>query len=567
MHEYDSEETIGKGKDEQWIRALFAKHGHLVRHFAVSWKVLIDCAYDVGTFTQLHTILPTLIGLRQSKRARIDQEQRMNLADEGRLSYEARIREGAQGRLLSPLFAGALKPTAAGWSTVQEQERDWETMQKFLLLVSHNAGLRRLHLDMTLENLAFIREMECIYEILRMVPELTTFENDLLAIDLNRILEASLNLRTVQFGFISNNLLLSRSHPQLWSLNIGIFIESRVFFIFLKHLPNLGKLSFLGFNRYLDLCLDGPKILDNKPSWLRVLRFGSQTHHMDEYIAKHVIPWLPNLIKFRIDQLSTTIAQALVRHCLALEDFEAANEESLHEDYAGAPLETNTASILLAGCSQLKIFDAIHHEIDAEKFITLPIICHKLATFRCQIRGVPRPKLVKQESISKIPLNSTDKGAILKEQEQSRDLQRRVLDQLAALTNLRILDLGFEYRDLDIFYGHGSQSLQKAAQTDYDYGTPFSDTLELSLESGLDRLGSLTKLEVFGFESLDHRIGKAELVWMATHWPQLKVMRGIHKDRKILRVERPVESYKEGLRVFMQSLRADVAHEAIELTI
>ncbi|KAF9126180.1 hypothetical protein BGW39_006813 [Mortierella sp. 14UC] len=573
MSDYDSEETIGKGKDERWIRAVFAKHGHLVRHFSVSWMVLIDFAYDVGTFTQLHSIAPTLIGVKLSKRAKTNWRQRMDVTEaEGGLSYEAHVREGAQGTLLSPSFAGALTPALSEWRTVHEQEQDWETMQKFLLLVVHNPGLRRLYLDMTLKNLAIIQDIECFYRILRMVPELTTLENNFLAVDLNRILESAPNLRTFHFGFVSNNhnssnnLLLSTSHLQLRSLNIDIFMESRTFFTLLKHLPNLDRLSFPGFSRDPDFCSDAAKILDSTPSKLRFLRFGSQAHNMDHHIAEHALPWLPNLIEFRIDQLTTTIAQALVRHCPVLEIFEAANEESLHEDHAIPLLDTNTASILLTGCSHLKVFDGIHHEIDAEKIITLPIVCHELTTFRCQIRGVPRLTLAEQESISTFAHVSTDLEATLKKQEQSRDLQRRVIDQLATLTNLRILDLGFEYRDLDIFYGHGSQGLQKAAQPDYDYGSPFLDTLELSLESGLDRLGTLTKLEVFGFESVDHRIGKAELVWMASHWPRLKVVRGIHDDRKMLRVKRPLDSYKEGLRVFMQSLRGDVAHEAVELS-
>ncbi|KAK3835680.1 MAG: hypothetical protein J3R72DRAFT_451065 [Linnemannia gamsii] len=405
-----------------------------------------------------------------------------------------------------------------------------------------------------------------------MLPELTALENNFLSVGLNRVLESAPNLRTFDFAINtnSNNLLLSTSHPQFRSLTADIFLESTTFFTLLRHLPSLDRLSILGFTRQQIFSLDAAKILDNTPSRLRVLRLCSQAHNMDRNIAKHVLPWLPDLIAFHIDQLTATIAQALVHHCPMLEIFEAANEESLHEDYSLDPLETDTVSILLTGCSHLKVFDGIHHTIDAEKITVLPIVCHDLTTFRCQIRGVPRLTSTEQEAMSTSITSATsvlDSAALkatLRKLEQSREMQRQVLNRLATLTNLRTLDLGFEYRDLDIFFGHGSSGPHKAAQPDYDFGSPFADTLELSLESGLDRLETLTKLEVFGFESLDHRIGKAELVWMASHWPRLKSMRGVHEDNRILRVKRPIDSYKEELRVFMQGLRSDVVHETFE---
>lgn len=571
MSEYDSEETVGK-KDEKWIRNVFAKHGHLVRHFSVSWTQLIDCAYDVGTFTQLHSISTSCIGAKRSMGGELNLKHRMGLTEhEGWPSYASRCRESIQGALLSPFFAGALKPASAGWNTAREQEQNWETMQKFLLLVSHNPGLRKLHLDPTLKNLAGIQDMECIYRILRVLPELTTFDNSLLHVNLNCLLESAPKLHTFNFAVTINstNLRLKSSYQQLRSLNVENFMNSRTFFTLLSHLSNLVHLSFHGFDIHSDFCLDGHKILNDTPSRLQVLRFHSQTNIQDHYIAEHVLPWLPSLTEFRIDQLTSTIAQAIVRHCPLLEIFEAVNDESLHEEYTNAPLETDTASILFSGCPCLKVFDGIHHEIDAEKMMTLPIVCQDLMVFRCQIRGVPRLTLAEQISImapeSSISTWKDDQEAAFRKMDRSRDVQQRVLDRLASLTHLRTIDLGFEYRDLDAFFGHGSSGWKKAAQGNYDYGSPFADTLELSLASGLDRLETLTELEVFGFESLDHRIGSAELAWMASHWPRLKVLRGIHEDNKKLRVKFFADNHKEELRTYMLTLRSSVNHRAVEL--
>ncbi|KAG0280236.1 hypothetical protein BGZ95_010835 [Linnemannia exigua] len=38
---YDSEDSLGE-QDEAWLRNIFSKYGHLIRHLSVSWKILID---------------------------------------------------------------------------------------------------------------------------------------------------------------------------------------------------------------------------------------------------------------------------------------------------------------------------------------------------------------------------------------------------------------------------------------------------------------------------------------------------------------------------------------------
>ncbi|KAG0201156.1 hypothetical protein BGX33_010496 [Mortierella sp. NVP41] len=600
LAKYDSEEAAGN-KDEQWIRAIFTKYGHHVRHFCVSWTVLINCAFDVGTFTRLCSVSPTMVGMSSTVRQRLELMDRMNLSGlDGATTYAARMLVAAEGAQLSPLLAGAFKPVFADWRTVLEQQQDWETMQKLWLLIIHNnPGLRRLELSRTLRRLADVQDVECLYRILQNLPELTSFTNEYLPVVLDRLLDSCSNLRTFEFIFGTNNLddclFLQTTYPQLRSLKVDVSMRSRTFFTLLRHLPNLDALYCYGFVNEGDFGLDAAQILDSNnnrtPIKLRTLRLSCQSDRLNQLIANQVLSWLPNLIEFATDVLSTSIAQALVRHCPLLEVFDGTNEESLHENHANPPTEIDTARILLTGCPHLKSFNAIHHEISAEDMVNLPIVCHGLTKFRCQIRGVPRLTTVEQKVLAMhqgtesttIPLitmstpttasglpedllSKDELEAILRKQERSRNLQRRVFDRLASLTSLQTIDLGFEYRDLDIFFGHGSMGRTKSAQGDYDYGRPFPDTLELTLKSGFDRLATLTRLEVFGFESVDHRIGEPELTWMATAWPRLRVLRGIHEDKKMLRrVTIDVERKKE-LRMFMQALRSDVVHEAVELS-
>ncbi|KAF9924574.1 hypothetical protein FBU30_005492 [Linnemannia zychae] len=76
--------------------------------------------------------------------------------------------------------------------------------------------------------------------------------------------------------------------------------------------------------------------------------------------------------------------------------------------------------------------------------------------------------------------------------------------------------------------------------------------MELSLETGLDQLSDLVELEVFGFEGINHRIGKMEIKWIAAHWPRLRVMRGLQEDS--LDMLEPDYERAE-LRKYMQELR------------
>lgn len=129
-------------------------------------------------------------------------------------------------------------------------------------------------------------------------------------------------------------------------------------------------------------------------------------------------------------------------------------------------------------------------------------------------------------------LNRTLSEAETKDLEKYEGVQKqhcKIYGQLAKLVQLKVLELGTEYRYLSVRLRY--PMIQRGVQWYRDYGDPYLDTLELSLSSELKQLSTLAKLEVFGFESVDHRIDEDELRWMAKKWPRLRVMRGCMKMR------------------------------------
>lgn len=121
--------------------------------------------------------------------------------------------------------------------------------------------------------------------------------------------------------------------------------------------------------------------------------------------------------------------------------------------------------------------------------------------------------------------------------------------QLSQLSKLRVLHSGFGNPRITGPVGPWGQI--------HIAPTTFPNSLERLLASGFDQLQSLKKLKVFGMESLNHLIGKAELKWMVHHWPRLEQMHGLHAN-KGLRPEH--EAAKTKLRKYLHSLKPSIVH-------
>ncbi|KAG0289241.1 hypothetical protein BGZ97_006513 [Linnemannia gamsii] len=151
--------------------------------------------------------------------------------------------------------------------------------------------------------------------------------------------------------------------------------------------------------------------------------------------------------------------------------------------------------------------------------------CQGLETLRAQIVGVDRLSYLQQLTLNRLALTRPAEGqmsererAAVDRQHESHKQQRQILEQLSVLTRLK---------------------------------------------SGLDQLSTLKELRVFGFEGVDHRIGKPELVWMAANWPRLKVMGGLQEGWSTATV---VDMRRDELREHMQRLRPDVNHRSLSTT-
>ncbi|KAF8986065.1 hypothetical protein BGZ46_009862 [Entomortierella lignicola] len=117
-----------------------------------------------------------------------------------------------------------------------------------------------------------------------------------------------------------------------------------------------------------------------------------------------------------------------------------------------------------------------------------------LKVFKVKIRDIPRPDL------------ELDYIGDEYYPGEGRDIQSRVYERLARFTRLEVLWLGFS---------PGSY-FERLVQY---------DCLDMSLESGLEKLAGLKELRELSISNMRTKLGLNEVKWMAENWPNLRVIR------------------------------------------
>ncbi|KAG0278295.1 hypothetical protein BGZ95_004293 [Linnemannia exigua] len=285
---------------------------------------------------------------------------------------------------------------------------------------------------------------------------------------------------------------------------------------------------------------DQPPAVAEGDTWtsdLRILLCGLYERKSPELVR--IFPWMPNLVEF-------------------------------HHSYVSSPFTTALA--------KLRVLDLQYETIDARCVADKPWVCLDLEMFRCGFVGLPylsdrNEKLVKdilerEEKARREGLPEVARTAVETEllgiAEEGKTMRKSVLQQISLLTSLKHLTLS---RDLKV--GRGLFSRRKTSLSVYRserdgklyfrYNDVLPDTLYLRLDTGLGQLASLVNLELFGFESMNHRMTPAEIEWIARTFPTLKEMRGLAIHGQVGAERDPS---MDALRELMQSLRPDIVHSS-----
>ncbi|KAF9099533.1 hypothetical protein BGX29_007119 [Mortierella sp. GBA35] len=585
----DNKKGEDKDKDEnkkdgsgEWLQAMMDKHGRHIRHLRICWRSFLDAVTLAPTCYKLESLS---IGDLSYSLKRSTAEEYPWVAElefrERRRTIEEYRRLAVRGPFIWPeqtegvYSAETFTANNVYSRTLAQQELDWLTTQRFWLFLRSNTGIRRLRLHYSLNGVLDLVAPEFFYETMALFEGLVYFDNNYMPVNLDRLFSRLPRLRhfrrTLNIRYDNIDVFLQQDHPQLVYLELGAELTIRTFYNLIRHLPSIDRLRLGGFRYVQNECTpeEAAELMDNRPSRLRRLQINGSMHVSSTRIIT-ALAWVPELTHFMANQVYPGTAVALASYCKKLVVVcEAGGRESF--SWRTRRPEAGSVRYLLEQCPTLKSFDGPGQMVNINT-ITFPSFNNTAVTLnvddgldearRPWIGGFDRLTGPEQELYDKISAPRYTARvprkrhlAVTLKNEACIAQQEQLYDRLARLTCLTVLDLGHDINMARPFATPISSISNEAYTSDYG---PLLGTLELTLESGLDRLTALECLEVFGFEGVDHRIGRREVEWMALAWPRLRIMRGLHQVSPP-RIE--YERRKEGLRALMMELRPDVRHE------
>ena len=263
----------------------------------------------------------------------------------------------------------------------------------------------------------------------------------------------------------------------------------------------------------------------------------------------------PLLVECYGDMWSPALAAQLVEHCSLLEIIRNTQvTTTFSSEFSTAPelvsrrvggAVVDCVSVLLTTLLRLRVLEIPHRMVKVENVLERRWVCLDLEEFWCQIFEVLYLAAEEEQKVQEIHRREEEgaKGSYQQHTRTGREdelmglrescisTRKQIMAQLAKLTSLKYLFLSSDFKTRDDPSDNrlGVKHVYKSPRDGRTYirYDVLPDTLHLRLDSGLDQLTSLKKLEFLSFESIDHRLNTAEIEWMAREFPRLREMRGL----------------------------------------
>ncbi|KAF9386347.1 hypothetical protein CPB97_003810 [Podila verticillata] len=240
----------------------------------------------------------------------------------------------------------------------------------------------------------------------------------------------------------------------------------------------------------------------------------------DRLIVSRSQAW--KVINMRNSQSGDLTAEAITSHCQELETLYI-GDARVSSPMFHRILCSTTKLLHLHANEDCDESSPENLQLQALDIISSPWVCWSLKTFKADVTGVPRPDVEFQHDGRPVQ-GAFHTGTM----EESRDLQRRVMGQLGALTELEELGLGaFAIDTGNEAAWEDDEEVGGSRYVDYHFQLT---CLEMSLASGLNLLAGLKKLRILDVTRMAHRIGPMELEWMQANLPRLENVRGLFND-------------------------------------
>ncbi|KAG0282886.1 hypothetical protein BGZ96_012738 [Linnemannia gamsii] len=186
---YDTDHSVSSS-NESWLRKVYIKHGHLVRHLTIQWIPTLDAAGISNTCNRLESLIAHNVHVTLSPADETHQKQALGWRRIDQVQVRVERTEPLPDEfLLAPNLKEALRPNKVWWTTDKKHGQDWMTGQRFWMLVLQNPGICTLSLGSCLDNLCGIRTTEFLNSTLAELHSLTSLENNIHSEHLEHILD------------------------------------------------------------------------------------------------------------------------------------------------------------------------------------------------------------------------------------------------------------------------------------------------------------------------------------------------------------------------------------------
>ncbi|KAF9099282.1 hypothetical protein BGX29_007186 [Mortierella sp. GBA35] len=433
------------------------------------------------------------------------------------LAIYARQREPAStSRFISKIFEprnvdesgrrnNVLAPAQVHWRTLAQQHDDWVTLQHLWILIRTNPRLQTLNFASGFEIIGRVASEDFISESLGLLKNLESLSATFLdsedasgTVNENgaTVLERVALANPGVLREYTTTILFSRFfeiHSTITSLRylqLRGALRYREFFLILKHLPNLQSFEIEFFHQaenpsdpeYYDFA---KSLLENEPpSRLPNLMFRRfiqvQTVGNNEEMAELVLPWVRHLRGIRTHFMFKSLRH-LIKYCPDLERYAERSSPMTIHLRQGPHREVDEISTVLEGFPNLKMLNSIEERLSVNKVLSFPWACSRLEILRIQFVGFDRLTAEEQLVFDSIPKATTSTaeehgGKEVQQHQSLNEEQQRVLekhrrcreqhhsfyDRLATLTQLKVLNTGYEYRNVRDVY-HFPSSLYRGA--------------------------------------------------------------------------------------------------------
>ncbi|KAF9370330.1 hypothetical protein CPB97_002816 [Podila verticillata] len=606
--------------DLKWLEPALRNNIQHIRHLVIHSSQTIDVCATTGCHNLLSITLPDMIPFqppktytRQTKSRPVSALAMQNIAPRPRQICldpdEAELENMLEKLIIDPRFENGMELSGT-WLSDQD-ELEFRHVQQFWILLEQNRDtLQRLSInDVAAKVLTPFRDNTVLLEFLRLCSGLRFLRIPRQqGLDLDELLGCFPHLNCLQLGFRNDDWRnyepsgytfripptgqvalaragspVTRPYPQLpvlVDLTINEDISAPKIARLLEWMPTLTRLSFLSF----DQVTTNPY----QPSTLRLSDAEKRLLHRiksfqlisnNSFHNRREVPLLqlmPNLEQLAMPLVSNSIIDTLCSHNPLLHTFRRSTDPKRTMGLSETRVPTHLRK-LLEQCAHLTTLDIVQHWIKLGDWVDNeeePWACRGLQVFRCSIRNVwrcsdDRDDDDDDDEVAKTtPDRHRDLSDELRRTEESCKAQRRLFRKLAQLHRLQVLEFGVVQRSdksctLAAVKDASGKVVEQQRKVVYTVELKsFKDTLRLTMETGLDQLGALKELRLFGFEGVAHRITERELEWMVRSWPQLAVMRGLSYDRRVT-IGDKARQRRDRLREFVHGLKPSVVHESL----